>query len=412
MKQLVNIGIGVFLSPFVYLHYIIFGRKANIWLFGSWRGNKYSDNSKALYEYVLQNEKEIRPIWITQNAKVYEELKTRNYPVLMASSFKAIYYMLRAGFCCGPLSATTDVFGNKAWLGYGIKALYLTHGMPSKHSGYDEPQMLRKKRLITQQQPLWLRFYFKIFPQKNPKRLYTISTSDFFVPFLASCTLTPSQNIFVTGTPRLDTLFSTTKDPYISSIRQRYPSAKIIMYMPTFRDSYDGGESFKPFEQFNFNSQRFVQLLEEKNYIFLNKGHYWDGLLCDREFSERFINVEDNPMLDIYSMIKDIDILMTDYSSIYFDFLPLMKPVILTPFDYETFIKNKRGYYFNYLEELPSIKAFDWNEVCDILEQKTYFSLSADQTKVYHKYIDGNSSQRLTQVVRHLLSNKHTPYVS
>lgn len=404
MKQLVNIGIGILLFPFVYLHYIIFGRKTNIWLFGSWRGNKYSDNSKALFEYVLQNEKDIRPIWITQNIEVYKELQARNYPVLMASSFKATLYMLRAGFCCGSLSATTDVFGYKAWLGYGIKALYLTHGMPSKHSGYDEPQMRQKKAILTGHRPLWVQFYFKIFPQKDPENLYTISTSDFFVPFLESCTLTPIQNIFVIGTPRLDILFSTTKDPYISTIRQKYPSAKLIMYMPTFRDSYDGGESFKPFEQFHFDSQRFTQLLEEKDYVFLNKGHYWDGLLCDREFSERFINVEDNPMLDIYSIIKDIDILMTDYSSIYFDFLPLMKPVILTPFDYETFIANKRGYYFNYLEELPNIKAFDWNEVCHILEQKSYFPLRESQTRKYHKYVDGNSSARLTKEIRRILS--------
>lgn len=404
MKQLINIGVGVLLFPFVYLHYLLRGRKSTLWLFGAWRGNKYADNSKALFEYVLQHEKDISPVWITRNPEVYRELQARHYPVLMASSLKAIRHMLRAGFCCGSLSATTDVFGNKAWLGYGIKALYLTHGMPSKHSGYDEPQMQRKKAILTGKRPLWTKLYFKLFPQKDPDNLYTISTSDFFVPFLESCTLTPASNIFITGTPRLDTLFSPAKDPYIANIRQKYPSAKLIMYMPTFRDSYNGGESFKPFEQFRFDSQRFVRLLEEKDYVFLNKGHYWDGLLCDRKFSERFINVEDSPLLDVYSMIKDIDLLMTDYSSIYFDFLPLMKPVILTPFDYETFIANQRGYYFNY-QELPSIKASDWNEVCNILEQKTYFALSDTQTRIYHKYIDGNSSRRLTETIRQLLAS-------
>lgn len=403
MKQAINAGIGVLFFPLVYLHYLIIGRKSDLWLFGSWRGNKYSDNSKSLFEYVLQHEKNIHPVWITKSTKVYEELKARNYPVLMNSSLKAMYYMLRAGFCCGPLSATTDVFGNKAWLGYGIKAFYLTHGMPSKHSGYDEPKMKHKKDLLTTKQPLWLRLYFKMFPQKNPQKLYTISTSDFFVPFLESCTLTPAKNIFVTGTPRLDILFSKDKDPYISGIRQKFPTAKLIIYMPTFRDSFDGGKSFRPFEQFGFDAQRFIRVLEEKDYVFLNKGHYWDGLLSDKEFSERFINVEDNPMLDVYSMIKDIDILMTDYSSIYFDFLPMMKPVILTPFDYETFIRDKRGYYFDYLKELPSIKAHNWNEVCDILEQEKYFSLAKEQTCKFHAYCNGNSSQRLTAEIKKVL---------
>ena len=404
IKQLIIIGCGVIFSPFVFFHHLIIGRKSNLWLFGSWRGEKFSDNSKALYEYVLKNEKDIHPIWITKNKKVYESLKTKHYPVMMKSSLKATYYMLRAGFCCGSLSATTDVFGSKAWLGYGIKAFYLTHGMPSKHSGYDEPKMKTKKELIARKQPLWLRIYFGMFPQKNPRKLYTISTSDFFVPFLESCTLTPRQNIFVTGTPRLDILFSQEQDPYIADIRRKYPTAKLIIYMPTFRDSYDGGKPFRPFEQFGFDQVKFIEILEKYDYVFLNKGHFWDGLLTSAEYSDRFINVKDDPMLDIYSIVKDIDILMTDYSSIYFDFLPLRKPVILTPFDFETFIRDKRGYYFDYMKELPSIKAQNWNEVCDILVQKKYYPLTEAQTQRFHKNSDAYSSARLTLQIKKILN--------
>lgn len=405
MKQAINIGIGTLLFPFVFLFCHIIGRKANCWIFGAWRGNKYSDNSKALFEYILENEKEISPVWITKNKAVYTELAAKKYPVLMNNSLKAIYYMLRAGFSFGSLSATTDVFGDKSYLGYGIKGFYLTHGMPSKHSGYDEPQMYRKKEQIEGSQSLSVKLYFSVFPQKNPKKLYSISTSDFFVSFLESATLTPAKNIFVTGTPRLDILFSQKKDEYIAGIRKKFPTAKIVIYMPTFRDSYDGGKPFKPFEQFGFDKQKFTRILEQHDYVFLNKGHYWDGLLSEQEFSDRFINVIDNPLLDIYSIIKDSDILVTDYSSIYFDFLPLMKPVILTPFDFDTFIKNNRGYYFNYLKELPSIKAFNWNEVCEILELHTYYALTEEQTRKYHKYLDGNSSERLVKVITKTLIN-------
>ena len=406
MKRLINVGIGILLFPFVFLFNLIVGRKRNVWLFGAWRGNKYSDNSKALFEYVLKNEKSISPVWITKNRSVYDELSARGFPVLMNSSPKAIYYMLRGGISFGSLSATTDVFGNRSYLGYGIKGIYLTHGMPSKHSGYDEPRMKNKKEKLTGKQTVWIRLYFTLFPQKDPRKLYSVSTSDFFVPFLESCTLTPAKNIFVTGTPRLDILFSKEKDNYISEIREKFPTAKIIIYMPTFRDSYDGGKPFKPFEQFGFDKRRFIQILEKNDYVFLNKGHYWDGLLSDEEFSDRFINVVDTPLLDIYSIIKDTDILMTDYSSIYFDFLPLMKPAILAPFDFEVFLQNNRGYYFDYLQELPSIKAFNWNEVCDILEQQKYFSLSKEQTQRYHKYLDGNSSERLAITISNMLKHE------
>lgn len=403
MKQILNAGLGIILFPILFLIYHILGRDSRIWLFGSWRGNKYSDNSKALFEYVFEHEKDIRPIWLTANKAIYQELKTKGFPVLMNDSLKAIYYMIRAGFSCGSLSATTDAYGSKAYLGYGIKAMYLTHGMPSKHAGYDEPKMKRKKAAFTGEQPFWVKIYFNMFPQKDPRKLYTISTSDFFLPFIASSNLIPLQNIFVTGTPRLDILFSKEKDSYITKIREKFPTAQVIIYMPTFRDSYDGGESFKPFEQFGFDEKKFIQVLEDQDYVFLNKGHYWDGVLADQEYSDRFINVVDSPMLDVYSMIKDADILMTDYSSIYFDFLPLLKPAILTPFDFDTFIKDKRGYYFDYRKELPSIKAYNWDEVCEILANKKYFPLTEEQTRKFHQYIDGESSQRLTQKIKGIL---------
>lgn len=403
MKQNSSIIIGILLFPFVFLFYNLFGRNKKIWIFGSWRGNKYSDNSKSLFEYVVKNEKDIYPIWITKNKVVFQELTRKKYPVLMNNSLKAIYYMLRAGFSTGTLSATTDSFGAKWYLAYAIKTLYLTHGMPSKHAGYDEPRMKKKKELIGGKRSLPIRIYFMLFPQKDPQKQHSISTSNFFVPFLESALLIPAKNILVTGTPRLDALFSTERNEYISDIREQFPTAKIIIYMPTFRDSYDGGTSFKPFEQFGFNKKRFIDILEQKNYVFLNKGHYWDGLLSEEEYSDRFINVIDSPLLDIYDIIKDVDILMTDYSSIYFDFLPLMKPVILTPFDFSTFTKNNRAQYYDYFKELPSIKACDWSSVCEMLEQETFFSLTKEQTYKYHQHIDGDSSKRLVKAIKEIL---------
>lgn len=404
VRQLFILSAGILLFPFVFLFYILVGRKKKLWIFGSWRGQKYSDNSKVLFEYVLQNEKDIKAVWITKNKTVYHELKSKQFPVVMNHSPKAIYYMLRAGFSTGSLSATTDTFGSKWFLAYKITSLYLTHGMPSKYAGYDEPRLAHKKKLITENKSIGLKLYFSVFPQKDPRNLYSVSTSDFFVPFLESALLIPSNRIFVTGTPRLDTLFSTKKNDYITDIRKKFPTAKIIIYMPTFRASFDGGPSFKPFGQFGFNAEKFIRILEKHDYVFLNKGHFWDGQLSEQEFSERFINVIDNPLLDVYDLIKDTDILMTDYSSIYFDFLPLLKPAILTPFDFDSYTQNYRGQYYDYRQELPSIKAFNWNEVCDILQQKSYFPLTEAQTLKYHKYIDGNSSARLTKEIRKILS--------
>lgn len=383
----------------------IWGRKRNLWLFGAWRGQKYSDNTRRMFEYIVQNESSIMAVWVTRKEEVYTELQRKHLPVVRYSSARAWCYMLRAGACFGVLSAVTDVFGNRGWLGYGIKAFYLTHGMPLKYSGYDEPKKKHEKELLTRDNAILLRLYFLFFPQKNPKNLYTCATSDFFVPLLHSATLIPESHTFITGTPRLDVLYQPKmyNEEWLHTLINKFKGAKIILYLPTFRDSYDGGSHFRPFEQFGFNANKFAQILEEGNYIFLNKGHYWDGMLAEQSPSERFINVVETASSDTCELMKYADILMTDYSSVYYDFLPLQRPIILTPFDLNDFQIERRKMYFDYMTELRDIKAFNWDDVCAILKSKNYSRPSDEQIKKYHKFNDGGSAKRLTNAIKKIV---------
>ena len=77
---------------------MIFPRNSKMFVFGAWLGEKYDDNSRYLYEYVLKNKKDSKVYWITKNAIVYNKLKDKNFPVLMAKSFKAHWVSFRAKF--------------------------------------------------------------------------------------------------------------------------------------------------------------------------------------------------------------------------------------------------------------------------------------------------------------------------
>ena len=60
---------------FVYWFSQLVPKKKGIWIFGAWKGKKYGDNSKYLFEYINKNVTEIRPIWLTRNRQAFDLIK-------------------------------------------------------------------------------------------------------------------------------------------------------------------------------------------------------------------------------------------------------------------------------------------------------------------------------------------------
>ena len=125
-----------------YLGYLIFRpiwwlerqvpRKKNLWIFGTWYGKKYSDNSKYLYEYVLKWYPEVNAIWITKSKEIVEKLKAENKRVFLSNSFGGICACLFAkhAFLTSGVIDVNPLFLN------GCKQIWLWHGMPLKKIGY------------------------------------------------------------------------------------------------------------------------------------------------------------------------------------------------------------------------------------------------------------------------------------
>ena len=75
------------------------------------------------------------------------------------------------------------------------------------------------------------------------------------------------------------------------------------------------------------------------------------------ELQSKYIKVI-NPEYDPYPLLKLIDVLITDYSSIYFDFMLTNKPIIFFPYDLEEYLMKSREMYFDYEEFTPGNKVF------------------------------------------------------
>lgn len=385
--MVIQIVKGLLFLPVWCMQYFI-RRDRNCWIFGAWDGMRYSDNSRAMFEYVIARHPEIKALWITESDAVFRKLAAQGLPVAMTMTWAGRKAMMRASV----FFLSEGRFDGDLRFMNGIRFINLWHGMPLKMIGEDGMKFIRKKNLSKK-----IRTGIRkiIFPYEFFQG-ETLSTSSFFTPFLCSAFELPACRVWEVGLPRNDHFFRPCKEPLIEEIDRKYNRPVKILYMPTFRDKATrSGKTFNPFEQAGFDQKELEEVLDRQNMVLLYKGHYVDRLSTGLQDS-RIMTVTDDHYDDMYTFIKDVDVLLTDYSSIYFDFLLLRKPVILFPFDREEYCTQSRPFYFDY-ELLEAVKVYDWAQLTALLDRRGYVPPSEEEVKRFHCYSDGNACQRLMQ---------------
>lgn len=388
---------GVAFLPFWWTQRFV-KRDEKIWIFGAWKGERYSDNSKAMFEYVIANHQEIQAWWVTRDEIIFEKLNNRSLPVVMACSKqgKKLQKQASVAFISWGIDGDMDA----RYLN-GCQILFLWHGMPLKKIGRDEWSFKRRetpwKKFKTVLREIILPYEFIQQKAVEQNQFKTISASPFFTPFIQSAWQLSKQYVLEIGQPRNDNLFSSKVENYITELNRCFNHPVKVMYMPTFRDSVGCG--FNPFKMAGFDVESFRSTLQEQNMVFIYKGHF-----CDQStlFSDggRIMTIGDNDYDDLYTFVKDIDILITDYSSIYFDFLLCRKPIILFPFDENDYVTYSRPFYFNY-GLMEGKRVYSWPELENALKNKDYWTLSEKTITLFNAHIDGDSCKRLFNVLCH-----------
>lgn len=366
-------------------------RNKNKWVFGAWFGDRYTDNSRAMYEYAVNNLPQIKPMWLTRNPKIYERLKSEGKPVEYLSSWKGRFFALTAKIAFVTVS---DIEVNGLFLN-GARMIRLWHGMPLKHIGIDQRKDAFGEDYYNPSLPQ--KVYRTIFNcYKKQRNDCVLITGSFFSPFFQSSFNVPENKIWNDGYPRNDELFSPITEPIITEYRMKYPHAKFVVFMPTHRTTGPGGTTFSPFDGFGFDRTSFFNVLEKNDIVFFYKGHFFDTTAKVDLSNDRFVRVTDDMFDVLYRFVKDMDILITDYSSIYFDYILLGRPIILTPFDYEDYILNQRHLYFDY-DSIEAAKAYNWDQLLHILEEKSYQKPSKQETNRFIDHVDANSCKRIAE---------------
>lgn len=362
----------VILSPIVFLGKLFWVNK-NVWVFGSWSGKFYNDNAKYIFEYVRENNPEIRAVWITNNPHAHRQLTKEKKECYMFSSWRSIFICLFAGTIL-----ITDSWGDvPVWAYFNPRRkriIQLWHGTLLRKVNLKAGSTIRK---------IWRGLFIAYLGREYD--LVISATQKNHQIFLD---LFNTKNIQVTGQPRIDGLFQ-----YKGLLRGKYPNQKIIMYLPTWRDN--GYMLFTKKNKFDYN--KLNTFLIKQKAVLIIKIHPYDLHKYRNLPKSKHIEFTVD-MDDVYMYLQDVDILLTDYSSVFFDYLLLNRPIVFAPFDLEAYEKQ-HGFYYNYGDITPGPKVTDWDKV--IFEMKKYllgkdsYRLKREKIcKIFNAYNDSKNSRR------------------
>ena len=336
---------------------------SHIWLFSSTDNSHYNYNSRYLFEYVKENLPEITPLFVINDPELRNSLSSKygKQYFIETESIQGIRQALSAGVWF--TSAGLPAYGT----GLHKKRLIINlwHGVPLKKIALLDPNLKKAARI-----------YFKKIFSEN----YTciLTTSHELIPLMARSFAVSEDKIKVWGQPRNDGLFQ--KNDCREILGQLFPDlpeyTKTVLYAPTFRDY--GQVQLFPFK--DFDQKQLEAFLDEKNMLLFIRTHVAEQGSAAPYLGKRIRFLGNEQAEDVTGILNIFDCLITDYSSIYIDYLLTDKPMIFLPYDRQQYL-DRRGMNFDYDDVTPGPKPETFNDFLDALSPKEDFWKS-ERTRV------------------------------
>lgn len=373
--------------PFLFILGVVFKTNSKIVLFASFNGKSYSDNPRYLFEYMRDSEEfsDYQFIWAFKKKQAIAGAKTVNF-----NSIQYYYYLSKAKYW---------VFNAKMAPYYYKKSdqIYLQtwHGVPLKRLGHDiidnGSTYYRSKQSYKQM--------VKSYDKDSRHWDYLIASSPFSAHVFETAFAFPQQKMLNVGYPRVDCL--THPDPArVAELKKKYhlpPNKKIILYAPTWRDnSYSNtGYTF----ELKVDFYKWKRELGE-DYVVLFKPHY---LICSTyhipQDLNNFIFFMD-PNQDINDAYLMSDALITDYSSVFFDYAQLGRPIYFYMYDLAHYAEELRGFYLKVPDDLPNDAVKTEEELLKMIKDDCFdYQRLYAFNKKFNPWNDGSASEKIISEV-------------
>ncbi|MBY0184879.1 CDP-glycerol glycerophosphotransferase family protein [Bacillus altitudinis] len=358
-------------------------------VFESFNGKQFSCNPRGIYEYMKENHPEYTLIWSVK--KGHEApFQEKGIYYIKRLSLKWIFAMARAEYWV--INSRLPL-----WVPKPEHTTYLQtwHGTPLKRLAMDMDEVHMPGTNTKK--------YKKNFTKEASNWDYLISPNAYSTEIFTRA-FQFQKTMIESGYPRNDFLHNQNNEKTMRALKQKMKlplDKKMILYAPTWRDDqfYKKGQ-YKFDLDLNLHEMR-AALGDE--YVIILRMHYLVAENFDLRpyegFAYDFSHYED--IRDLY-MISDL--LITDYSSVFFDYANLKRPMLFYVPDIETYRDKLRGFYFDFEQEAPGPLVKETASVIEWIretEQPT-FTLPASFAPFYEKFCyleSGESSKRVVEVV-------------
>jgi CDP-glycerol glycerophosphotransferase len=331
---------------------------------------KVSGNPKYIYKYIKTHCKDYKLIWIVDKNVDIAEFDSKDF--VYRHTIKSLYHQATTKYIIEDISSVGRIFKKRNHQRY----IQTWHGGGAfKKCGYDLDSTFNERIPVA---------YVRDWD-------YYIASDEYNEQMIRTSTGYNGKALTL-GMSRNDILYYADKN----ELRKKFgfsPKSKIVLYAPTFRE-----------HQLNQNQINIpiTELSKMKNILFIVRLH---PLLQSRINKDIFKgNIIDGSIYsDVQELLVISDILITDYSSIIFDFTVTKRPIIFYAYDLDFYLQE-RGFYLDYKKDLPGPIVYNQKELIETITNideimKKYNKKYDEFNKKYNKYNDGNATKRLVEKI-------------
>lgn len=362
-------------SLFSYWKYSLVPKKKDLWVFSGFYKRGYLDNTKYFYEYVLEQHPEIQAYWLTGEEKVYQKLKKEGKPVCKFRTKECRKILSHAKIAVSDHYFMSD-YDSLSGFNHGIQKVQLWHGVGLKNLGdngkifsttvpgvqlSEDILVSEKDGLLSKMIKKLKYFRYACFRELPEEYFLLLCPGEDHEKYLAKSFHVPLERCFRSGHPRNIQLYK---------VEDEEKSKRKILYAPTFRWDVNAEEGLitKLLDSIE-EIQATMEKLDAEFVIRLHP-HTWRNYqykITNRIETCNRIEIDREP--DIYQTLGEYSIMISDYSSIAFDFIMLDRPLVFLCPDLEQFFETEVKLNHDFMEYSPGMKAESWTEALIAVEK-------------------------------------------
>jgi CDP-glycerol glycerophosphotransferase len=357
-------------------------------LYASFSGRQFSDSPRAVYEELLRRKANLEHVWVVedrraeipQGVKVVRRWSREWYEALGRSRY----------------IVTNTHLPHWVRRREGQVIVQTWHGTPLKRIGHDIDSVQFADRK-----------YLSKVAEETPNWSFLVSPNRFSTPIMKRAFRYDGE-ILESGYPRNDVLLSDKTEELAQKVRERIglpEGKKVVLYAPTWRD-----DQFYRAGNYKFDLRIDLRKAAERlgdDHVLLVRKHSnivdavpgaGDGFVFD---------VSSYP--DIAELFLITDVLVTDYSSLMFDFANTGRPMLFFTYDLEYYRDQLRGFYFDFEKRAPGPLLQTSDELVDALAdiEQTHASYAEAYREFRDVFCDLDDGHAAERVITRMLELAH-----